>query len=94
MIEARARLPFLKATAPGCWFGILFYEAWNMSDAHRFAIVLKTAPRADVGILVMTFLLAVFSGLVGAVNVGVVLDSLLFMRRMSKAVSIEEHSQE
>lgn len=41
-----------------------FYAAWNMSDAHRFAIVLKTAPRADVGILVMTFLLAVFSGLV------------------------------
>src|ERR1700685_3719077 len=34
------------------------------------------------------------SGLVVAVNVGVVLASLLFMRRMSKAVSIEEHSQE
>jgi len=73
---------------------ILFYVAWNMSDAHRFAHVLKTAPRADVGILVMTFLLTVFSGLVVAVNVGVVLASLLFMRRMSKAVSIEEHSQE
>src|SRR6202167_4516079 len=64
-------MPFLKATAPGCWSGILFYVAWNMSDAHRFA-----------------------SGLVVAVNVGVVLASLLFMRRMSKAVSIEEHSQE
>src|ERR1700691_5551099 len=63
-------MPFLKATAPGCWSGILFYVAWNMSDAHRFA-----------------------SGLVVAVNVGVVLASLLFMRRMSKSVSIEEHSQ-
>jgi SulP family sulfate permease len=73
---------------------ILFYVAWNMSDAHRFAHVLRTAPRADVGILVLTFVLTVFSDLVVAVNVGVVLASLLFMRRMSKAVSIEEHSQE
>ena len=73
---------------------ILFYVAWNMSDVHRFVHVLKTAPRPDVGIMVLTFLLTVFSDLVVAVNVGVVLASLLFMRRMSKAVSIEEHSQE
>jgi sulfate permease, SulP family len=72
---------------------ILFYVAWNMSDVHRFAHVLKTAPRADVWILVLTFVLTVFSDLVVAVNVGVVLASLLFMRRMSKSVSIEEHSQ-
>src|ERR1700689_5310864 len=73
---------------------ILFYVAWNMSEVHRFAHLLRTAPRADVGILLLTFLLTVFSGLVVAVNVGVVLASLLFMRRMSKSVSIEEHSQE
>jgi len=73
---------------------ILFYVAWNMSDVRRFAHVLKTAPRADVWILVLTFVLTVFSDLVVAVNVGVVLASLMFMRRMSKAVSIEEHSQE
>ena len=73
---------------------ILFYVAWNMSDVHRFTHVLKTAPRADVGILVLTFVLTVFSDLVVAVNVGVVLASLLFMRRMAKSVSIEEHSQE
>jgi SulP family sulfate permease len=71
---------------------ILFYVAWNMSDVHRFAHLMQTAPRADVGILLLTFLLTVFSDLVVAVNVGVVLASLLFMRRMSKAVSIEEDS--
>jgi SulP family sulfate permease len=71
---------------------ILFVVAWNMSDVHRFAHIVKTAPRADVGILVLTFTLTVFSDLVVAVNVGVVLASLLFMRRMSKSVSIEEHS--
>jgi sulfate permease, SulP family len=72
---------------------ILFYVAWNMSDLHRFTHVLRTAPRADVGVLLLTFLLTVFSDLVVAVNVGVVLSSLLFMRRMAKSVSIEEHSE-
>jgi SulP family sulfate permease len=71
---------------------ILFHVAWNMSDVHRFVHVARTAPRADVGILLLTFLLTVFSDLVVAVNVGVVLASLLFMRRMAKAVSIEEHT--
>jgi SulP family sulfate permease len=63
-----------------------------MSDVRRFVHVARTAPRADVGILLLTFLLTVFSDLVVAVNVGVVLASLLFMRRMAKAVSIEEHT--
>jgi SulP family sulfate permease len=73
---------------------ILFVVAWNMSDARRFTHVLRTAPRADVGILVITFLLTIFSDLVVAVNVGVVLASLLFMRRMAQTVSVEEQSEE
>jgi sulfate permease, SulP family len=72
---------------------ILFYVAWNMSDVHRFAHVLKTAPRPDVAILLLTFTLTVITDLVVAVNVGVVLASLLFMRRMAQSVSIEEHSE-
>jgi SulP family sulfate permease len=72
---------------------ILFYVAWNMSDVHRFTHVLKTAPRPDVAILLLTFTLTVITDLVVAVNVGVVLASLLFMRRMAQSVSIEEHSE-
>jgi sulfate permease, SulP family len=72
---------------------ILFYVAWNMSDVHRFAHVLKTAPRPDVAILLLTFTLTVVTDLVVAVNVGVVLASLLFMRRMAQSVSIEEYSE-
>ena len=71
---------------------ILFFVAWNMSDVHRFIHVLKTAPRPDVGILLITFVLTVFTDLVVAVNIGVILASLLFMRRMAQSVSIEEHS--
>jgi len=71
---------------------ILFYVAWNMSDVPRFVHVIRTSPRPDVVILVLTFTLTVITDLVVAVNVGVVLASLLFMRRMAQSVSIEEHS--
>jgi SulP family sulfate permease len=71
---------------------ILFYVAWNMSDVHRFVHVLRTSPRPDIVVLVLTFLLTVITDLVVAVNVGVVLASLLFMRRMAQSVSIEERS--
>jgi len=71
---------------------ILFYVAWNMSDVRRFRHIVRTAPRPDVAILLLTFALTVLTDLVVAVNVGVVLASLLFMRRMAQAVSVDiEH---
>lgn len=73
---------------------ILFHVAWNMSDVHRFVHIARTSPRPDVAILVLTFLLTVFTDLVVAVNVGVVLASLVFVRRMAQAVSVEAHAHE
>jgi SulP family sulfate permease len=71
---------------------ILFYVAWNMADAPHVVRLLRTAPLADRLLLVVTFVLTVFVDLVVAVNVGVVLAALLFMRRMAEAVSIEQQS--
>jgi len=65
---------------------ILFVVAWNMSDVKRFFDVLWRAPWADRAILLVTFLLTVFADLVIAVNVGIILAVLHFMRRMSEAV--------
>lgn len=65
---------------------ILFVVAWNMSGLKNFAHIMRTAPSADKFILVTTFLLAVFANLVIAVNVGVVLSILQFIRRMASAV--------
>lgn len=73
---------------------ILFVVAYNMSEVKHAAHLLKTAPRADMAILLITFFLTVFSDLVIAVNVGVVLAALLFMRRMSHAVQVDEHTHE
>lgn len=73
---------------------ILFVVAWNMSELHRFRHMIKTAPRADVTVLLITFTLTVLGDLVIAVNIGVVIASLLFMKRMSEAVLIEQQAHE
>ncbi len=69
---------------------ILFFVAWNMADAPHIARLLRIAPRADRFLMITTFVLTVFVDLVVAVNVGVVLAALLFMRRMSETVRVEQ----
>jgi SulP family sulfate permease len=71
---------------------ILFFVAWNMVDAPLVMRLLRTAPRADRLLLAATFLLTVFVDLVVAVNVGVVLAALLFMRRMAETVRVEQQA--
>jgi len=69
---------------------ILFFVAWNMADAPHVVRVLRTAARSDKLLLIVTFGLTVFVDLVVAVNVGVVLAALLFMRRMAETVRVEQ----
>jgi SulP family sulfate permease len=73
---------------------ILFVVAYNMSELHRFGHMLRTAPKPDVAVLLITFLLTVFGDLVIAVNIGVMLAALLFMKRMSEAVGIERQAHD
>ena len=68
---------------------ILFVVAWNMSEVGHFANILGKAPLADRMILLITFLLTVFTDLVVAVNVGVILAILNFLRRMSEVVETQ-----
>ncbi len=72
---------------------ILFVVAWNMSEARHFIDLLRHAPINDKVLLLITFLLTVFADLVIAVNVGVLLAALLFMKRMSETVRIEGESE-
>ncbi|PKO50073.1 MAG: sodium-independent anion transporter, partial [Betaproteobacteria bacterium HGW-Betaproteobacteria-20] len=73
---------------------ILFVVAYNMSELHRFSHMIRTAPRSDVAVLLITFLLTVFGDLVIAVNIGVLLACLLFMKRMSEAVVVGQQAHE
>lgn len=69
---------------------ILFVVAWNMSEARHFVKMLKRAPRADIVVLLTTFALTVFVDLVVAVNVGVILAVLHFLRRMASSVEVQQ----
>jgi SulP family sulfate permease len=69
---------------------ILFVVAWNTSDLKHFGHIIRTAPAADKVILVVTFLLTVFANVVVAVNVGVVLAILQFLRRMADAAETRQ----
>lgn len=73
---------------------ILFVVAYNMSDLYRFKHMMLTAPNADVAVLLITFFLTIFSDLVIAVNIGVMIAALLFMKRMSEAVVFAEQTSE
>lgn len=77
-----ARIPLCALSA------ILFVVAWNMSDVRHFIRMARTAPKADTVILLTTFLLTVFTDLVVAVNVGVVLAIVQFLRRMAASVEV------
>lgn len=69
---------------------ILFVVAWNMSELPHFVKMVKRAPRADVLILLVTFGLTVFADLVVAVNIGVILATLHFLRRMAESVEVQQ----
>lgn len=71
---------------------ILFVVAWNMSEAKHFVRLVKQAPRADVIILLVTFALTVFADLVVAVNIGVVLAMMHFLKRMADSVVVKRQN--
>lgn len=73
---------------------ILFVVAWNMSEAKHFLKIVKRAPRADVVILLITFGLTVFADLVVAVNIGVILAMLHFLKRMASSVEVKRSEKQ
>lgn len=63
---------------------ILFMVAYNMCQWRTFTHLCKTAPKSDIIVLVLTFVLTVVFDLVVAIEVGMVLACILFMKRMSE----------
>ncbi|MEP6884805.1 MAG: SulP family inorganic anion transporter [Gammaproteobacteria bacterium] len=82
--------PLASAIPLCCLSAVLFVVAWNMSELPHVVRLVRGAPKVDVGILLLTFFLTVFVDLVVAVNVGVILAALFFMRRMADSVNVEQ----
>lgn len=67
---------------------ILFMVAYNMCGWREFAGLLKTAPKSDIFVLLTTFVLTVVFDLVVAIEVGLVLAAILFLKRMSDVAEV------
>lgn len=68
--------------------GILVFVAWNMSEIEHFVAILK-GPFSDVCVLLMSFFLTVLIDLTVAVQVGVLLAAVLFLKRMTDSTTIK-----
>lgn len=62
--------------------GILIIVSYNMSELKHF-FKMRKAPKSDIFVLLITFLLTIFSDLTIAIQFGVLSSALLFMKRMS-----------
>lgn len=67
---------------------ILFQVAYNMCQWRPFVTILKTATKSDILVLVATFLLTIIFDLVVAIEVGIIMACVLFMKRMSDETDV------
>lgn len=72
---------------------ILFVVAWNMGEWHEIPALLRQS-KADVAVWAVTFLLTVLADLTVAVEVGMVLAALLFIRRVSHTTTVSRVTSE
>lgn len=68
---------------------VLFHVAYNMCQWRPFVRLVKTAPKTDVFVLVVTFVLTVVFDLVVAIAVGIVLACVLFMKKVSDQTELQ-----
>lgn len=83
--------PYAKLIPLSCLAGILMVVAYHMSEWRQFKSILK-GNRMDIIILLTTFFLTVIFDLVIAIEIGIVLSSFMFMKRMSESVLVENMS--
>lgn len=67
---------------------ILFMVAYNMSEWRKFLYLLRTSQKSDIFVLVVTFVLTVVFDLVVAIEAGIILAAVLFMKRMSDVTEV------
>lgn len=68
---------------------ILFVVAYNMCQWRTFVHLIRTAPKSDIIVLLTTFILTVVFDLIVAIEIGMVLACLLFIKRMSEETHVD-----
>uniref|UniRef100_UPI00344F68A0 SulP family inorganic anion transporter n=1 Tax=Ruminococcus sp. TaxID=41978 RepID=UPI00344F68A0 len=78
-----ALMPYASLIPMPTIAAILFIVAYNMCGWKNIRDMIKTAPKSDIAVLVLTIVLTVVFDLVVAIGVGMVAASMLFMKRMA-----------
>lgn len=68
---------------------ILFMVAYHMSEWRVFADLIKISPKSDIIVLVLTFALTVIFDLVVAIEAGILMAAVLFMKRMADVADVQ-----
>ncbi|MBR3859061.1 MAG: sulfate permease [Bacteroidaceae bacterium] len=86
-------MPLAKYIPMSCLAGILVVVSYNMSEWRSFKAILKS-PKSDITVLLVTFFLTVIFDLTVAIEVGILIACLLFMRRMSEVTNVSVETNE
>ena len=81
-------MPLAAYIPMACLAGVLVVVSYNMSGWRTFRALMKN-PKSDITVLVITFLLTVIFDLTIAIEVGLVIACLLFMRRMAETTQVK-----
>ncbi|EKK5270280.1 C4-dicarboxylic acid transporter DauA [Cronobacter dublinensis] len=84
LLALLALAPLLSWLPLSAMAALLLMVAWNMSEAHKVIGLLRHAPQDDIIVMLLCMSLTVLFDMVIAISVGVVLASLLFMRRVAR----------
>ena len=81
-------MPYAALIPMPCIAAILLQVAYNMSGWRTVVHLVRTAPKSDVAVLAVTFLLTVVFDLVMAIGVGMMIALVLFMKRLSDETEV------
>ena len=82
--------PWLSYLPLAAMAALLLIVAWNMSEAHKVIDLLRHGPKDDIIVMLLCMSLTVLFDMVIAITVGIVLASLLFMRRIARMTRLSE----
>lgn len=86
-------MPYAKMIPMATIAAILIHVAYNMSQWKPFTRLVKTAPKSDILVLVLTFVLTVAFDLVIAIEFGLIVTAALFLKRMSDESKVNKWSE-
>ena len=83
-------MPYASLIPMSCLAAILIMVGYNMSGWRTVIRILKSAPKSDIAVLLITLILTVFFDLVVAIEFGMILASFLFLKRMADVAAVRQ----